>query len=68
MATLRDYLKLHLVVFLWGTTAVMAKLITIPAIEMLFHRTWMSAVGLFIFAWITKKSLKLSFIGVMKNC
>jgi len=66
MATLRDYLKLHLVVFLWGTTAVMAKLITIPAIEMLFHRTWMSAVGLFIFAWITKKSLKLSFIGVLK--
>ena len=66
MATLRDYLKLHLVVFLWGTTAVMAKLITIPAIEMLFHRTWMSAVGIFIFAWITKKSLKLSFIGVLK--
>jgi drug/metabolite transporter (DMT)-like permease len=66
MATWRDYLKLHLVVFLWGTTAVMAKLITIPAIEMLFHRTWMAAVGLFIFAWFTKKSLNISVSSVLK--
>lgn len=66
MATTGDYLKLHIVVFLWGTTAVMAKLITIPAIEMLFHRTWMAAAGLFIFAWLSKKTLKLSFLSILK--
>ena len=67
---LRDYLKLHFVVFLWGTTAVMAKLITIPATEMLFHRTWMAAAGLFVLALITRTVLKytlkdlLSMLGI----
>lgn len=58
---LRDYLKLHFVVFLWGTTAVMAKLITIPATEMLFHRTWMAAVGLLVLALFSGTVLKYSF-------
>ncbi|MBM3178274.1 MAG: DMT family transporter [Bacteroidetes bacterium] len=67
---LRDYLKLHFVVFLWGTTAVMAKLITIPATEMLFHRTWMAAAGLFVLALISGTVLKytwkdlLSMLGI----
>ena len=66
MATVKDYFKLHLIVFLWGTTAVMAKLITIPATEMLFHRTLLAAVGLLIVAAITRTNIKTSFTDLLK--
>lgn len=63
---LRDYLKLHFVVFLWGTTAVMAKLITIPATEMLFHRTWMAAAGLLVLALVSRSVLKYALGDLLR--
>lgn len=33
-------------VFLWGFTAVLGKLITIPAVEMVFYRTLIAAIGM----------------------
>jgi drug/metabolite transporter (DMT)-like permease len=46
IATARDYFKLHFIVFLWGFTAVLGKLITIPSVEMVFYRTLLAAVGM----------------------
>jgi drug/metabolite transporter (DMT)-like permease len=46
MASLHDYLKLHFLVFLWGFTAILGKLITIPAVEMVFMRTLIAALGM----------------------
>ncbi|MFZ9982433.1 MAG: DMT family transporter [Cyclobacteriaceae bacterium] len=66
MASLKDYFKLHLIVFLWGTTAVMAKLISIPATEMLFYRTMLAAAGLFAVALISGTTIKASFPDVLK--
>lgn len=46
MATTADYLKLHFIVFLWGFTAILGLLISIPAIEMVFYRTLLATLGM----------------------
>ena len=46
MASLQDYIKLHFLVFLWGFTAILGKLISIPAMEMVFYRTVLAAGGI----------------------
>ena len=33
MATRSDYFKLHFIVFLWGFTAIIGKLVSIPTVE-----------------------------------
>ena len=48
MATRSDYLKLHFIVFLWGFSAILGKLVSIPAIEMIFYRGILAAAGFFI--------------------
>ena len=35
-ATLKDYLELHFIVFIWGFTAILGKLIEVPAAEVVF--------------------------------
>lgn len=45
-ATTQDYFKLHFIVFLWGFTAVLGKLISIPSVEMVFYRTLLAAAGM----------------------
>lgn len=46
MTSVQDYLKLHFLVFLWGFTAILGKLISIPAVEMVFLRTLLAALGM----------------------
>lgn len=46
MATRADYLKLHFIVFLWGFSGILGKLVTIPAYEMVLYRTLLSALGI----------------------
>jgi hypothetical protein len=36
---LKDYLKLHFIVLLWGFTAILGKLLTVPPVELVFWRT-----------------------------
>ncbi len=43
---LRDYLKLHFIVLLWGFTAILGKLLTLPAVELVWWRTGLAALGL----------------------
>lgn len=43
---LRDYLKLHFIVLLWGFTAILGKLLTVPPVELVFWRTLLAALGL----------------------
>jgi hypothetical protein len=45
MATRADYLKLHFIVFLWGFSAILGKLVSIPAMEMIFFRGILAAGG-----------------------
>lgn len=54
MATRNDYLKLHFIVFLWGFSAIIGKLVTIPAVEMVFYRAIMAVIGMGIVIVVTK--------------
>ena len=48
MATTGDYLKLHFIVFLWGFTAILGKLIITPSVEMVFYRCLLATLGMFV--------------------
>ncbi len=43
---LKDYLKLHFIVLLWGFTAILGKLLTVPPVELVFWRTALATTGL----------------------
>lgn len=60
MATTTDYLKLHFVVFLWGFTAIIGKLVTIPSVEMVFYRTLLAAIGMCAVIIVMRGSFKVS--------
>jgi drug/metabolite transporter (DMT)-like permease len=60
MTTTSDYLKLHFIVLLWGFTAILGKLVSIPAVEMVFYRTLLAALGMAAVMIIMKSSFRLS--------
>lgn len=45
-ANVVDYFKLHFIVFLFGFTAILGKLISLPSVEMVFYRTLLAAAGM----------------------
>ena len=60
MASSKDYLKLHFIVFLWGFSAILGKLVTIPAVEMVWYRAFFSALGMGAVIYFTKGTFKVS--------
>ena len=54
---LRSYLLLHLIVFIWGFTAILGKLISIDALPLVWYR--MGIASLIIFAYIRFKGISL---------
>ncbi|HMI07805.1 MAG TPA: DMT family transporter [Flavobacterium sp.] len=56
---LKSYINLHLIVFIWGFTAVLGELITLHDASLVWYR--MGLAGIFLLAWllITKKSFIL---------
>lgn len=56
---LRDYLKLHIVILVWGFTGVLGKLITIPAISIVWYRTLIAVVALIIFLLLKKRNISI---------
>ncbi len=73
MAGLRHYAQLHFIVLLWGFTAILGLLIKIPAVELVFYRTLLSFLGLFILLYARKdlvnpgglNSLKFLSTGIL---
>jgi drug/metabolite transporter (DMT)-like permease len=65
---LKSYLHLHLIVFIWGFTAVLGKLISLQALDLVWYRMMFATLFLAIFVVVTKQSLKIprkAFIGFM---
>lgn len=54
---LKNYIHLHFIVFIWGFTAVLGKLITIDALPLVWYRMLIATV--LIFFYIRYKGLKL---------
>jgi drug/metabolite transporter (DMT)-like permease len=57
---MRDYLKLHILVLLLSFTGILGKLIEASTIAVVFYRTLVAAVALFLILFLRKINLKIS--------
>jgi drug/metabolite transporter (DMT)-like permease len=66
MSSTKDYVTLHFLVFLWGFTAILGQLVTIPAVEMVFYRTLLAALGMGALMLYRKESFAVSNSDLIK--
>lgn len=67
MASSSDYIKIHFIVFLWGFTAILGKLISIPAVEMVFYRTLLATLGIALIIFIKKnKAFSIESVDIIR--
>lgn len=60
MNALRHHIALHIVVFIWGFTGILGKLITLSFDAIVLHRMSIAALSLFIYLKIKKQSIQTS--------
>ncbi|WP_338409972.1 DMT family transporter [uncultured Flavobacterium sp.] len=58
---IKNYLHLHLIVFIWGFTAILGKVISLEALNLVCYRMFFGAIFIYIFIYIKKLSIKISF-------
>lgn len=63
---LRNLLLLHLIVFLWGWTAVLGKLITLPNLQMIWIRVILASAGILAYAFYKRTSLLSSAKNILQ--
>jgi drug/metabolite transporter (DMT)-like permease len=63
---LKDYLRLHFIVLLWGFTAILGKLISVPPVELVFWRTLLATTGLGLLLTLKKQSVRIPFGQVVR--
>ncbi|MHC2992798.1 membrane protein [Pontibacter sp. HJ8] len=66
MPRLKDFIELHFIIFLWGFTAILGKLITIPAVELVFLRTLIAALALAAIIYRRGTPFRLGRANVLK--
>ena len=59
-AKLTKYLHLHLIVFIWGFTAILGQLLSITAIPLVWFRMSLASVFMYLYIRYKKQSLTLS--------
>ncbi len=59
MASTTDYFKLHFIVFLWGFSAILGKLVQIPASELVFYRAIFASFGMGAVIWFSNGTFKV---------
>lgn len=57
---LKSYLHLHLIVFIWGFTAILGKLLSIDAIPLVWYRMFLASVLIYSYIKIKKITLKIT--------
>lgn len=63
---LKNYLLLHFIVFIWGFTAILGKLITIEAIPLVWYRMLIAVIFICIYFLVEKKSFNVPRKAVLK--
>jgi len=66
-ANIKDYLRLHLIVFIWGFSAILGKLVEMPTTEVVFYRTLLAAIGLAVLLGIRKRDFGIGKTGIVKT-
>ncbi len=64
--TAKDYFELHFTVLIWGFTAVLGLLITIPAVDVVFYRTLIAAIGLAILVLLRRGKFNIGPGEILK--
>ena len=59
-ANFKNHLQLHLIVFIWGFTAILGELISLSALPLVWTRILIALVLIFVYVKIRKISLKFS--------
>ena len=62
---LSNYIHLHLIVFIWGFTAILGELISIKATRLVWYRMGLASVFMLAFILSKRLSLKISFRQVL---
>lgn len=57
---LKSYLHLHLIVFIWGFTAILGALISLEALDLVWFRMTFAVLIIVIYVWIKKVKLQVS--------
>lgn len=57
---LKSYLHLHLIVFIWGFTAILGKLLSIDAIPLVWYRMFLASIFIFIYIKVKKIPLNIT--------
>lgn len=63
---IKNYLLLHLIVFIWGFTAILGALITIDAIPLVFFRMGLAVFFIALYFLLKKKSFLVDKRGLLK--
>lgn len=62
----KNYLLLHVIVFVWGFTAILGALISVNAIPLVFFRMWLAVFFIMAYFLWKKKSFKIDIKAVAK--
>ena len=65
-ANTKDYVHLHFIVLIWGFTAILGVLITIPAVEIVFFRTLFAFLALGLLLYLRKRNFWLGYTETLK--
>ena len=57
---LKSYLHLHLIVFIWGFTAVLGRLISLEALPLVWFRMLFAVGFIAVYIWIKKIPIQVS--------
>lgn len=63
---LKNYLHLHLIVFVWGFTAVLGKLISLPAFQLVWFRMVIAVTFMLAYALIMKVPFRMPMKALMR--
>lgn len=63
---LKNYLHLHLIVFIWGFTAILGALISIDAVPLVWYRMLLAVIFIALYFIIKKKSFKVEKKSLIK--
>lgn len=58
-ANFKSYLRLHFIVFIWGFTAILGKMISLEALPLVWTRILIAVVCVLFFLIFTKRSLRI---------
>ena len=64
--TIKDYVTLHFIVLIWGFTAILGLLISLPSLELVFYRTLIASAGVAVLIYFKKESLRLPFPQILR--